>query len=70
LISESLDGFSVAATLQYGGRSLFAVTAWAEVIVVSGNESDARLSHDAAYTGVKLSTVATNMDGVMATNWI
>src|ERR1700682_17209 len=71
LISESLEGFSVAVTRQNSGRSLYGLrappffwpcpapgatnspagTTWAIVIVVSGNASDVRLSHEAANAG-------------------
>jgi hypothetical protein len=68
-MSESPDGFSVAATRQYGAKS-FAETVCAEVMVVSGIESEAKLSHDAAKAGATLSTVATNIEGDMAIDWI
>src|SRR6185436_8915134 len=62
LMSESLDGVSVAATRQNAGRSANgfaprpraggvnapAATVWADVIVVFGSLSDERLSHVAA----------------------
>ncbi len=60
-MSESLDGFSVAATRQNAGKLISvalngvvnepAGTACAIVIVVFGSESDARLSHVAACAG-------------------
>ena len=70
LISESLDGFSVAATRQNAGSCLKATfccaaprpaagsencpaaTVSANVIVVFSSETDFRLSHVAAATGV------------------
>jgi hypothetical protein len=39
-------------------------------MMVSGIESEARLSHGAAKTGATLSTVATNIKGDMAIDWI
>jgi len=76
LISESLDGLSVAATLQNAGRFVsdgFACTAvdpgavnvpaetvWASEIVVFGNERAVRLSHVAAFTDVATSVIPAN----------
>src|ERR1700736_4664298 len=63
LMSESLEGFKVAATRQNSGRFWKAAllpcgslnppagTIWAVVMVVSGRESEARLSQVAAMLG-------------------
>src|SRR5580698_9012702 len=59
LISESLDGLSVAATLQYAGVFPAAATSCARVIVVSGSFSEARLSHDAAQAATAPNVAAT-----------
>src|SRR5580692_1211152 len=70
LISESADGFKVAARRQNSGRFWNAAllpcgslnppagTTWAVVMVVSGKDNEARLSHVAAMPGaaVRLAT--------------
>src|ERR1700693_6245087 len=56
LISESLLGFSVAATWQYAGKPVRAeapaATSRAEVTAICGEDNEARLSQDAASTGM------------------
>src|ERR1700733_9344997 len=77
LISESLDGFSVAAIRQNAGRSANAAppprppppagakapaaTDCARVIVVSGSLSDDRFSHVAAAAGIERRTSNTGI---------